>query len=164
MPNPVPGTWWSLVSDILVSMAFSPQFSNFFSNHSLSHLFPLLPLQHILGTYLSPRRKQRKWLFSTDTSLQKSSFLMISMHACMLSLFSHAQLFATRLLCPWDSPGKNTGVGCHALLHELFPSQGSNPCLLCLLHRQVGSLPLAPPGKPRQAMVVPKVSPDFPKQ
>ena len=55
-----------------------------------------------------------------------------------------------RLLCPWDSPGKSTGVGCHALLQEIFLSQGSNPHLLCLLHWQVGSLPLAPPGKPRQ--------------
>ena len=34
-----------------------------------------------------------------------------------------------RLLCPWDSPGKNTGVGCHALLQEIFPTQGSNPGL-----------------------------------
>ena len=32
--------------------------------------------------------------------------------------------------CPWDSPGKNTGMGCHALL-VIFPAQGSNPCLLC---------------------------------
>ena len=30
----------------------------------------------------------------------------------------------TRLLCPWDSPGKNTGVGCHALLQGIFPTQG----------------------------------------
>ena len=35
-----------------------------------------------------------------------------------------------RLLCPWDSPGKNTGVGCHALLQEIFLTQGSKPCLL----------------------------------
>ena len=35
-----------------------------------------------------------------------------------------------RLLCPWDSPGKNTGVGCHSLLQEIFPTQGSNPGLL----------------------------------
>ena len=33
---------------------------------------------------------------------------------------------ATRLLCPWDSPGKSTGVGCHSLLQGIFPSQGSN--------------------------------------
>ena len=54
----------------------------------------------------------------------------------------------TRLLCPWNSPGKNTGVGCHAHLHGIFPTQGSNPHLWRLLHRQVGSLPLMPPGKP----------------
>ena len=34
-----------------------------------------------------------------------------------------------RLLCPWDSPDKNTGVGCHALLQGIFLTQGSNPCL-----------------------------------
>ena len=49
----------------------------------------------------------------------------------------------------WDSPGKNTGVGCHALLQGIFLTQGSNPHLLCLLHWQVGSLSLVPPGKPR---------------
>ena len=102
----------------------------------------------------------------------------------------------TRLPCPWDSPGKNTGVGCHFLLQCMkvkresevaqscptlcdpiacsppgssvhgilqarilewvampsssgaFPTQESNPHLLCILHCQVGSLPLAPPGKP----------------
>ena len=32
----------------------------------------------------------------------------------------------TRLLCPWDSPGKNTGVGCHFLLQGIFLMQGSN--------------------------------------
>ena len=40
---------------------------------------------------------------------------------------------AHRLLCPWDSPCKNTGVGCHALLQQVLLTQGSNPCLLCLL-------------------------------
>ena len=45
-----------------------------------------------------------------------------------------------------DSPGKNTGVGCLALLQGIFPTQGLNWCLFCLLHWQVGSLSLAPPG------------------
>ena len=72
---------------------------------------------------------------------------------CVLSCFSHVQLFATpwtiaRLLCPWDPPGKNTLVGCHALLQGIFPSQGSNLHHLHLLHWQVGSLQLVPPGKP----------------
>ena len=54
----------------------------------------------------------------------------------------------SRLLCPWDSPCKNTGVGCHAFLQGIFPTQGSNPHLLYLLNWQVASLPLAPPGRP----------------
>ena len=53
-----------------------------------------------------------------------------------------------RFLCPWDSLGKNTGVGCHALLQGIFPTQGSNACLLCFLHWQGGSLLLDLPGKP----------------
>ena len=36
----------------------------------------------------------------------------------------------TRLLHPWDFPGKNTGVGCHFLLQEIFLIQGLNPGLL----------------------------------
>ena len=44
--------------------------------------------------------------------------------------------------------GKNTGVGCHALLQGIFLTQGSNLHLLCLLHWQVGSLSLAPNEEP----------------
>ena len=51
-------------------------------------------------------------------------------------------------ICSWNSPGKNAGVGCYALLQGIFLTQGSNPSFLCLLHRQVGSLPLVPAGKP----------------
>ena len=53
-----------------------------------------------------------------------------------------------RLLCPQESPGETIGMGCHALLQGIFPTQGSNPRLLSLLHWQVCSLPLLPPGKP----------------
>ena len=31
---------------------------------------------------------------------------------------------------PWNSPGQNTGVGCHALLQGIFPTQGLNPSFL----------------------------------
>ena len=41
-----------------------------------------------------------------------------------------------------DSPGKNTEVGCHFFLQGIFPTQGSNPHFLCLLHRQADSLSL----------------------
>jgi len=40
------------------------------------------------------------------------------------------ELLPTRLLCPWDFLGKNTGEGCHFLLQKIFPTQESNPCLL----------------------------------
>ena len=65
----------------------------------------------------------------------------------MSNSFRPYALQPTRLLYPWDSPGKNTGVGCHFLLQGIFPTQGSNPHLLHLQHWQVGSLSQAPPGK-----------------
>ena len=61
-------------------------------------------------------------------------------------------LWLARLLRSWDSPGKNTGVGCHALLQGIFPTQGSDPRIepvsyASCVGRQVLYL-LAPPGKP----------------
>ena len=55
----------------------------------------------------------------------------------------------TKLLCPWDFPGKNTGVGCHFLLWGVFPTQGSNPGLL---HWQVDSLLHSHQGSPTEAI------------
>ena len=43
--------------------------------------------------------------------------------------------------CPWNFPGKNTGVGCHFLLQRIFLNQGSNRGLL---HWQADSLPSVP--------------------
>ena len=48
------------------------------------------------------------------------------------------ELQPTRFLCPWDSPGKNTGEDCYPLLQGIFLTQGSDSSLLCLLHcRQI---------------------------
>ena len=55
----------------------------------------------------------------------------------------------TRLLCPWDSPGKNIGVDYHALLQGIFPTQRWNPCLLHLLHWQADFLPQCHLGSPK---------------
>ena len=69
----------------------------------------------------------------------------------MLSCFSHVQLCKPMDCSPPDSSvhgnslGKNTGVGCHFLLQGIFSTQGSNLCLLHLLHWQAGYLLLAPP-------------------
>ena len=69
--------------------------------------------------------------------------LIVVVAACVLScvgFFLTSQ--TTRLLCPWDYPGKNTEVICHFLLQGIFSTQGLNPCLLHLLHWQADSLPL----------------------
>ena len=60
---------------------------------------------------------------------------------------------APRLLCPWDSPGKNTGEGCSVLLQRIFLTQGLKPRPLHLLCWQVDSLPLVPSGKSNQHVV-----------
>ena len=68
------------------------------------------------------------------TSLDKVKWKSFS---CVLILCNQAPWSvvhgpcSTRLLCPWISPGKNTGVGCHFLLQGIFPTQGSNLRLLC---------------------------------
>ena len=51
--------------------------------------------------------------------------------SCLTLLQPHG-LYSTRLLCPWDSPGKNTGVGCHFFVQGIILTQGSNPCLPAL--------------------------------
>ena len=48
-----------------------------------------------------------------------------------VKLFATLWTWPARLLCPWDSPGKNTGVGSHFCFQVIFPTQGSN---LGLLH------------------------------
>ena len=77
--------------------------------------------------------------------------MLPSVCACVLSysLVSDSLrpcgFWPARLLCPWNSPGKNTGLGSHS---RIFPTQGSNRCLLHLLHGQVDSFANVLPGKP----------------
>ena len=41
---------------------------------------------------------------------------------CVCECVLSSRLQPARLLCPWDFPGKNTGVGCHFLLQGIFPT------------------------------------------
>ena len=91
--------------------------------------------------------------------------LSASLHVCACCPFSHVQLRVTLgtvacqdALSTGLSPGKNTGVGCHAFLQGIFPTQKANPHLLCLLYWQAGSLPLPPPGKPSLRWSKPNVN------
>ena len=86
-------------------------------------------------------------LFTTSTTREAPS-LWYPPHLKVKVLVAHLHgLWPSSLLYLLDTPGKNTGVGCHALLQGIFLTQGSNSCLLCLLHQQGCSSPLAPPGK-----------------
>ena len=66
------------------------------------------------------------------------TYNMYIQYACVLSHFSHVRLCVTiwtaacQPPCPWDSPGKNTGVGCGAFLQVIFSTQGLNQHLLYL--------------------------------
>ena len=82
------------------------------------------------------------------SSLQQR-FLLVFSHKVMPDSLRPHGLYPARLLGPWiPRTGKNTGVGCQSLLQGIFPTQGVNPCLLCLLHWQAGSLPLSRQGSP----------------
>ena len=59
----------------------------------------------------SPMHESEKWKWSRSVVSDSSR---------------HHGLRPTRLLHPWDFPGKSTGVGCHCLLQGIFPTQGSN--------------------------------------
>ena len=106
-----------------------------------SSLFLTVPTQSIKKVWLSLHAKQPKRcpLLISLTIISLAQATTISLLNCynslcaVLCLLSHAWLFATLCtvvcLCPWDSPGKNNGVGCHTLLHGIFPTQGWNPGL-----------------------------------
>ena len=115
---------------------------------------------------LFPRSVLGQWKTSVKIcSFISNSFLVTALFrrkqcVCVLrhsvvsdSLLPHG-LKPARLPCPSDSPDKNTGVGCHALFQGIFPTQGSNPGLLSLLHGQADSLPLVLPGKPFRGKLV----------
>ena len=68
----------------------------------------------------------------SQKQLNKKNYLFsesISHSVASSSLWSHG-VYLARLLCTWDSPDKNTRVGCHFLLQGIFPTLGLNPVLL----------------------------------
>ena len=69
----------------------------------------------------------------------------VSLSVMSTSLWPHG-LYLTTLLCPWNSPGKNTGVGCCSLLQGIFLNQESK---LGLLHYRQILYYLSHQGSPR---------------
>ena len=73
------------------------------------------------------------------------TFLISSVSHSVMSDSATPCIVAPQLLCPWNFPGKNTGVGCYSLLQGIFLTQESNPHLV---HWQADSLLSEPQGKP----------------
>ena len=70
---------------------------------------------------------------SSEKMLNITSCCSLVTKSCP-TLLQPLGLYPTRLLHPQDSPGKDTRVSCQTLLQGIFPTQGSNPGLLCPLH------------------------------
>ena len=106
------------------------------------------------STLSSPPATQptaERGIFTEQTELwrrQTLGYFVLFTHSGVSDSLEPHGLQPTRLLCPWDFPDKNTGVGCHLLLQGIFLTQGSNPTLLHLLHWQADSLPLSHLGSP----------------
>ena len=116
---------------------------------SYSYTYSFLTALHAISPFLLPRHSCRPSCHPCRSHLQTALQLRFLKRALFLSRFTPAHhptskvgvvsrvwLFAgprglqpARVLCPWRSPGKNTGVGCHALLQGTFPTQGLNPGL-----------------------------------
>ena len=95
--------------------------------------------------------KQRSLQSSPKKPVMKA--VVTSCESVSHSVVSHSLqtygLWLTRLLCPWNSPGKNTGVDSHSLLHRIFQTQRENSCFLhcrqtfyCLSHQRSHFQPL----------------------
>ena len=102
-------------------------------------IFPARVLEWVAISFSRGSSRPREW---TQVSCIAGRFFIVwatgealnlhCMHVCSVvsdSLQLHG-LWPSRLLCPWDSPGKSTGVGCYFLLQGIFPTQESNPGFL----------------------------------
>ena len=80
------------------------------------------------------KNSEKRWLQTQNSVLRqtispvrvKDVFRYAELLKCMCSVMSDSVTpwtISTRLFCPWNSPGQNTGVGCHFLLQGIFPTQ-----------------------------------------
>ena len=139
LPTPLPASCWVLAC-CLLRMALIYTFITALilgGNHALTQPTVLAALWILWG------KKKILSFICYSNKQYSSSPVVASVHCSTVSHFLWPQgLSLTRLLCPWDSPGKNTGVGSHFLLQGIFSTQGWNPGLLhcrqilyCLSHQ-----------------------------
>ena len=103
------------------------------SNHVLLFCFFLL-VGSYLGSFL--QFAFSKLSLFNSTYISEIVLKMYVQHFCCTMKIAQSDisqpqgLWPARLLCPWNSPGRSTGVGCCSLLQGIFLTQGLNPSLL----------------------------------
>ena len=94
-------------------------------------------------------KRKRPMAALVTENLTPSSLLLVCLLSRVLTLLKPCGLRPLQAPLQWDSPGKDSGLGCHFLLQGIFLTQGSN---LLPPHWQVDSLLLSPPGKPPSSL------------
>ena len=112
----------------------------YWDSQFLGRLIRSLGVPKERGVWNSQGRGKDNFFFFSSTFLT----IPLTVQSCP-TLCDPMDCKPARLLCPWDSPGKNTGVGCHFLLQGISPTQGSN---LGLLHCRQMLYPLSHQGSP----------------
>ena len=112
----------------------------------------LLSLNCLMSVYLiyNMFNEMIQYVLSLNCLMKLFISLNVS-NSVMSSSFQPQGLQPARFLCPWNSPGKNTEVGCHFLLQRIFLTQVSSQDLL---HLQADSLPSKPPEKPELSILL----------
>ena len=93
-----------------------------------------------MTTLMAESKEELKSLLMRVKEESEKADLELSIQKCKI-MVSGPITSQLMLLCPWDSPGKNTGVGCPP--PRDLPNPGIKPMSLTFLHCQVGSLPRA---------------------
>ena len=106
--------------------------------------------EELAGDVGSHTKEETRGPDSSNFPVVPNIWVSLVAKSCLTLLEPH-RLQPARLLCPWDFPGKNIGVGCHFLLQWIFSTQGLNPHFL---HWQAGSLIIESPRKPLKVRTI----------
>ena len=109
--------YWSSTTGKVIQPALSPCYKKKKKN-------PFVVQVIILAGWVQRRLRNLDYLRNQNTF---AGICCLVAKSCW-TLLPHG-LWPARLLCPWDFPGKNTGMGCHLYLQGIFPTQWSKLCL-----------------------------------
>ena len=115
---PVPGCWVK-VQFVYHSLLVNQTLETLFTRGTSFLLSTLLTIASF-NSFLFTMAMLLMWFFFQVFIL----CVCVLSRSCVLHLLWPRELQPSRLLCPWDSPGKATGVACHFLLQGIFPGMG----------------------------------------